>query len=92
MQPERQPFDFRKFFTLLGLMGGMLVFTIFMLVLMVSLYDWFGWWGVGGLLLALFALSILGMRRLGARAWPPEAEAESSTVEGGDAQPDSESD
>ena len=67
MKSGKRPFDFRKFFTLLGLMGGMLLFTAFMLGLLASLYDWFGLWGVAGLELVLLVLSSILVRRFGPR-------------------------
>lgn len=54
---NRAPFDYHKFFLLLGWMGAMLVAVVLSIIIMMALYGWVGTWGVVAFLLLLFVLS-----------------------------------
>lgn len=78
---KKQPFDFRKFFLLLGLMGAALLITVLAMGIMASLYIWFGPWGVAAFLLVLFVASRMLVRRYVPRLLLRESEADESAVE-----------
>jgi len=57
MKKNKAPFDYRKFFLLLGWMGAMLVVVVLSIIIMMALYEWVGTWGVAAFLLLLFIVS-----------------------------------
>ena len=78
MKKDRTPFDYHKFFLLLGWMGAMLVVVVLSIIIMMILYGWVGTWGVAVFLLLLFVLSRWLVQRyvprmLAARAGEPSA-------------------
>lgn len=81
MKKSAEPFDFRKFFQLLGLMGAMLVVTLLAIAIMLGLYAWVGSWGVAAFLLVLFVASRLIVRHYVPRMLAHQTQAEVSKVE-----------
>lgn len=86
MTKTRQPFDYRKFFRLLGLMGIMLLVTLLAMAIMISLYAWVGSWGVAAFLVTLFVASRLIVRHFVPRMLAQHAELNDS-VRGDDESP-----
>lgn len=76
MKKTGEPFDFPKFFRLLGLMGIMLVVTLLAMAIMLVLYSWVGKWGVAAFLLALFVASRLIVRHYVPRMLAHDAAAQ----------------
>ncbi len=78
MKKTKAPFDYRKFFQLLGLMGAMLLVTLLAMAIMLGLYAWVGTWGVAAFLLLLFVASRLVVRHYVPRMLAREKELEAS--------------